>query len=309
MFSELPKLFDRDFAIGFFLPAAALALWVYTIVYEFGLITNAPNFDTWGSSAWAIAIVWILAITLMALNYPILRVLEGYGDWHPLKSWDSAQRKYFAKNVAPTLETQRRIDEARAAGQDPDVSYKHSRQLRIAVESYPDSSEFILPTRFGNVFRALEVYPRVVYGIDAIPAWPRLQAVIPEHFNALISAAKAQLDFCVNLIATSAFTLILYIALATWARHFPSLWVPCSAVGVMILSYFLTITSVNRYGIYVKSAFDLFRGELAKQLGLELPRSAQQEQEMWLTVSRVMIFRSKFQAERLTRYKPHGREK
>ena len=77
----------------------------------------------------------------------------------------------------PALELQAKIDAARARGEDPDVPPEHPKRLRYAVENFPDDIEWVLPTRLDNLIRAFEVYPRVVYGLDSIPAWPRLQAV------------------------------------------------------------------------------------------------------------------------------------
>src|SRR6266849_9836077 len=110
MFSELPKLLDRDFAIGFFLPAAALYGWALAVLHGFGFMLAEAKPNELVSTAVAVAIVWFLAIGLMALNYPIVRLLEGYGDWHPLKSRKLFMQQYFKEKIAPTLQVQAEID-------------------------------------------------------------------------------------------------------------------------------------------------------------------------------------------------------
>jgi hypothetical protein len=303
MFSQLPKVFDRDFAVGFLLPAAALCGWIFAVARAFGFISDAISLEKLGATAVAIAIVWLVAIALMALNRPIFRFLEGYGDWHPLKLRQSWIRRYFESKIAPTLASQIAIDAARVRGETPAVPDDQADKLRQAVELYPDSGQWVLPTRFGNAFRALEVYSRVVYGIDAIPAWPRLQAVIPDDFKKLISESKSQLDFCINLLAASGLTLVFYIAVVLWKHQLESLWVPCSAIVVFLFGHLVSTTAVGQFGVYVKSAFDLYRGDLAKQLGLQLPRSMEQEREMWEILSRMMIYRSAFRASQLAGFR------
>jgi hypothetical protein len=204
----------------------------------------------------------------------------------------------------PVLEAQANIDAARARGEDPPKSPPgHAERLHKAVCEFPDNAEFILPTRFGNRFRGFEVYSRVVYGLDAIPAWPRLQAVMPEHARKMLADAKAEVDFCVNLSLGGWLAGLLYLGLAVAAWRLPALWMPVIAVIVGWASYWLATSAAMNFGSYVKSAFDLYRGELASQLGLDLPRSAEAEREMWRAASRMMIYRSAARANDLTRFR------
>jgi hypothetical protein len=47
------------------------------------------------------------------------------------------------------------------------------------TREYPRDHKLILPTRFGNILRGFEQYPRHVFGIEPITMWGRLTAVIP----------------------------------------------------------------------------------------------------------------------------------
>ena len=67
--------------------------------------------------------------------------------------------------------------------------------------------------------------------------------------------------------------------------------------------YWLAASAAMNFGSYVKSAFDLYRGELANQLGLDLPRSAEAEARMWRIASRMMIYRSAARANDFTRFR------
>jgi hypothetical protein len=67
----------------------------------------------------------------------------------------------------------------------------------------------------------------------------------------------------------------------------------------------MLLSVVQQYGSYVRSAFDLYRYELAEQLGLEIPRSAEAERDMWTTISRMQIYRSTARSNELTRFRRH----
>src|ERR1043166_3782090 len=186
MFGELSKLLDRNFVIGYFLPAVALLAGAWLIFYANCLVSPPGKLEDVNAlvdATLSLGVVWLVAVTLLALNRPIIRFIEGYGAWNPLKIWAAVQKRRF-KTVAPILHTQTQIDEARAAGaQEPKRKPDHSLQLRKAVQDFPDAERWLLPTRFGNRYRAIEVYSRVVYGLDAIPAWPRLHTLLPKSFR------------------------------------------------------------------------------------------------------------------------------
>jgi hypothetical protein len=304
VFSELPKLLDRDFAVGFFLPAAVMGAGLWIVLYAFGLTAGMPELEALTSTAIATFIVWLFSVVLLGFNHQILRCLEGYPKWLPLKSRERVQKIKFLRKIKPTLDLQDKIYAA-ADGKlpKPFIPADFENILSENIASYPDAEEYVLPTRFGNIFRALEVYSRVVYGLDAIPAWPRLFAVLPPEFKKQLAEANSLLAFFVNLAVSGTATLILYLALAVWARQLPMVWIPVVAVAVAVGSYHEASGQAMQYGIHVKSAFDLYRGELAKQLGLDLPHSADDEWKMWHAVGNMMIFRSLWSAKQLDEFR------
>jgi hypothetical protein len=111
------------------------------------------------------------------------------------------------------------------------------------------------------------------------------------------------LAFFVNLAVTGIATFFFYLSLAVWTQQLPSPWLPVFAAALSIGSYRAALEQVKQYGVHVKSAFDLYRGELATQLGLELPRSAALERQMWHHVGNMMIFRSAWSAKQLDAFR------
>jgi hypothetical protein len=338
MLSELPNLIDRNFAIGFFLPAvflvAALALLYW--------LSGNPSFDATaiiqggvckldGAAEFLVGLaviipIWLLAVALVAVNHPILRIMEGYawlwlveqyGRLHPRgRRWLERRRQQrFKREVQPALELQGRIAAARAAGgAEPPMPVDLPRRRAQAALLYPDAGAFVLPTRFGNIFRAFEVYPRVIYGLDAIPAWPRLYAVMPEKTKHTLASAKAQMNFCVNIFVIAVVCLIVFAGMSlragwTWLhanaapQHLDWAWVPLLLLPIAVITYQLALIAAMHYGNHVKSAFDLYRDDLARALGLQLPRCIDDERTMWRTASRMMIYRSAARAAALARFR------
>lgn len=298
MFSELPKLFDRDFAIGFSCQPRCWPVEIWIALRGFGFFADAPRLEVLTTTAIAAVVVWLFAVALLALNYPILRVFEGYPSqlrkWHPIKSREAFWRRRFQRTIDPVLNLREHI-ETDVETPAPD----YFDRLRMAVEDYPFAAEQVLPTRFGNVFRALEVYSYIIYGMDAIPVWPRLQAVMPKEFREQLGEAKSLLDFFVNVSVAGTITTTIYFVLAAWTRQLPILWLPVVAIVLAIASHRFSIDAVRQYGVHVKSAFDLYRGELAKQLGLVLPRNARDERKMWFDVGFMIAHRSQRFSDRL----------
>jgi hypothetical protein len=306
MMGELPKLFGKNFVIGYFLPSSALATTTWGILAAFeymNRLTAWLKHDLLIGASLFLFLVWIGAIVLMGLNGVLLGVLQGYGTFNPAKLMQRRYERLF-RDIIPVLKSQAEVDEARAKQHvDPEVPADHAGNMQRAVRDFPDKLEFVLPTRAGNKIRASQVYSRVVYGLDAIPAWTRLQAVIPATYQALIDDAKAQLDFFVNIMYGAALSLVLYVALAVGNNALPAWWIIFVCTYTIFVSYSCIVNAAEHWGEYVKSAFDLYRGELARQLGLELPRSIQAERVMWQTLSRMMIYRSSARCDELMRFK------
>ena len=88
MFAELPKLFDRNFAIGFFLPfalsmAASLVLIDYYGLSQVLLPTLQQDLIVGGTVYGLVS--WLGGILLLVTNHDLYRFFEGYGRYNPLR--------------------------------------------------------------------------------------------------------------------------------------------------------------------------------------------------------------------------------
>jgi hypothetical protein len=307
LLSDLPKLFERNFAIGFLLPAVLLISGSYLVLLVFDLRPPWMIFHELHltEAVAMLGLVWVTAITLLAINRPYVRFLEGYGGRSNPLDWllSRRARAHFDKDANPALRDQQEVEAARKVGEAEPRLPGHEHRLRHAVENYPDVKEWVLPTKFGNKHRAIEVYSRVVYGIDAVAAWGRLEALLPKNFRDSLAGARAQMDFAVNLILAGSLILVLYIGAAIARCQLPAVWLPAGVVLIVVFGYSTALSSLTIYGNYVKSAFDLFRSELADHLGLVLPSNASEERDMWRDASRMMIYRSAPAWDRLEKFR------
>jgi hypothetical protein len=291
MLGELPKLFGKAFAIGYLLPAVTICVALFGVLSAYDRAAwVGRHFDTsnvLGASLAAVA-VWLVAIALMALNRPLIRLLEGYGDFNPLRLFASSEE--FRFRILSSIVQ----DEANAG---------YRGALMTLAREFPHEERWLLPTRFGNAIRAFEVYPGVVYGLEGIDGWNRLLAVIPADFRNAIEDARALVSFWVHLWAGSLLTLGLHVALGLVDRHWPDPWIAGLAIATTIGAATIARVAAQAWGGLVMSAFDRYRGELEKALGFDLPRSVKQEREMWRKFSQVMVYRSGHTALDLTRFR------
>lgn len=308
MFGELPKLFGKEFLVGYFLPAAIVII-TAAIFASFSGALPVSNFAKklfldvdekklavhLGVS---VVIVWGLAIFLLVANFTLVRVLEGYGALNPARLL-----RFWSLSIFEELNAKIKMLDSHKPLSASQQSERRRLRMRLSNE-FPEHRRLVLPTRFGNIVRAFERYPQVIYNIDAIRCWTRLQALLPDSYKTSLDAAKSILDFYINLwfgglvLASIAFGTLLT------SSNPRMIIVGISNVFLAMLSAKLAQGAAAQWGELVKGAFDLYRGDLCKQLGFELPRSIEQERQMWAPICRTMIYRQSRYADKFTTFRP-----
>jgi hypothetical protein len=296
MFGELPKLFDRNFVIGFFLPVAILITFSILIVnpYPFGAqAVDLLKTDLLVGTTTIGLLSWVGGIILLAINRDLYRLMEGYGKYNPLKLFGWAEKRRYQRVVS---ELEKLDDEYRECVKSkvefPDESrIRRNELLRQLAEEFPDEEEYLLPTPFGNVLRSFEIYPRYMYGFEAIDGWGRLLSAIPKDYLELIDAARAQVDFWVNLGVVFILLQIEYIGLAfiTWTPL--KEWVVLLFIALGTIAPLRATSSAREWGDFVKSAFDVFRFKLLESLGIDIPKDREEEKVLWRKYSQAIIYR------------------
>lgn len=288
MFKDVTSLFDKNFAIGYFLPVAILGSANIFLLEKYFNIRVIKDDVVTGAALLAL-ITWFVGVILHVFNRRVIRFLEGYGQFNPiqlLKFWQL--RKFMA------LRTE--LEAVKA-----EYDHNKSRKAKIKIktfeaqlaEKFPDSEEWILPTEFGNAIRAFEVYPGVMYGLEAITGWDRLIAVLPKDYLEIINGSKAHLDFWVNLgIATiflSCEMAIFDISQCTQYIFWPIILL---LIPIIIISYWASVDAAKDWGHTIKAAFDLFIPDLIKKADLFIPNNIQDRKRVLYAYSNAVLRRN-----------------
>jgi hypothetical protein len=221
----------------------------------------------------ALLLVTLLAYLLQAFTRPLVRFYEGY--WRPW--W---MRRWFIKRATNRWQ-QRRKERADAARND---LARYAVLQDCLHYEYPSGAEWLLPTKLGNVFCSIEVYPVTAYGMDQVFWLPRLLLLLPEGTQTEIEDALTPLLTLLNLA-----TLITLVsvggAIYLWQISLLVWWTPWVVLigGLLLarLSYEGAVAHAREYGQRIRAAVDLYRFDLLKALHQSLPTTPQEERALW----------------------------
>jgi hypothetical protein len=309
MLSSLPKLADRAFVLGTFLPTLLFAIILLLEFRDYSVAAEwlaALTTKDLGKAAYLILSVWAIAVVLLMLNQPLYRLLEGYSfpNWlaEPLKE---RHRRRFKKLLDEIQTLRGKWDGLTAAERD------RYRRLRLELFRWmPATEKDVLPTRFGNAIKAFEVYPREIYGADGVTIWLRLIAVIPKSFSEQIADTRSQLDFLVNSCLFSCiiafvgafrtvrsgnwheFYLSQFTGIVPFLLSIEKSWLVWAAGGALAAYAFYrwAVSCVPSWGELVRTAYDCYLPTLATQLGFELPTTEARRRRFWTTFSQQAIY-------------------
>jgi hypothetical protein len=303
MLSSLPKLADRSFIFGFFLPTLLFAI-VALILFRDCSIAKTLLDDLAAKeltkAAYVLLLVWVMGIALLTLNRPLYRFLEGYTFPNWLAEWLKARNRKRLQNELNEIDSLFR--RAAAEGkQFPKADRQRYRILkRDTARSMPLTVMDVLPTDFGNAIRAFEFYSRDIYGADGVWIWPRLETVIPKDVVTQIQESRTQIDFLINCclysfaVAALSFGRVIYAAQQQTLANSPiALWLAFGAGGLLMtyLFYRWAVICVPEWGDWVMAAYDCYLPTLAKQLGYELPPTEEKRRDFWTKFSQQLIYR------------------
>jgi hypothetical protein len=206
MLATLPKLADKAFILGFFLPTFLLVLAVAGLFHDqpWGakVLAVASQKDGWDTLAYFVLAVWGVAVLLMMANHMQLQILEGY-------RWPVSKMSVFRRREEKRFEGKKaRADQLTEQWKTQDDKFSEdgkrelARLLRELVHEFPPDVGDHLPTRLGNAIRAFEVYSSKVYGADSIPLWLHLSTVISADFQSALDDARAQVNGAVNSVSS-----------------------------------------------------------------------------------------------------------
>jgi hypothetical protein len=255
----------------------------------------------------------IIAFVLYALQPYILQFYEGYAFVHRLSFLRNAQiikaKKLLAKinalnNQIGKLERKNE----KTDGLDAKVGDLKSQYYELAAEydqSFPYSTELILPTRLGNILRASETYPSARYGMDAVSWWPRLYDLLPRETKQAYQSALNELYIFLNFSFLSVIFFILCLfsisytvfdPIATKAVINSELIFRYTYAGLIAavfsrFFYRLSLFKAGAFGNQIRSAYDLYRLQLLEQMRIKLPDDSADEFYIWKNLGEFIVLR------------------
>lgn len=297
MFGELPKLFDRNFAVGFFLPIAIFATLSGLMLSQYGFALDFISYmarDLLVGTTVLGLLSWVGGIILLAVNRDLYRIMEGYGKYNPVKLFQWFEKIRYQKTVSELEKLDDEYRECYASKKEFPVKSRTRRNeiMRQLAEEFPDKEEYLLPTPFGNVLRSFEIYPRVMYGLEAIDGWGRLLAVVPKEYTELIDSAKSQVDFWVNMGLVMILLQIEYVSLTyIFGNGVLNWWVILLFIVLGTIPPMRATSAAREWGDLIKSAFDMFIPKMRETLGIAEPKNRDEEKLQWTHFSQAIIYR------------------
>lgn len=197
-------------------PSLALVLAVVLVfdpILQVSMIFGRQNslYQLIGFSLFLAIPTIIIGFTLTALNTHILKLYSGslVFDRFPFiyNAMRNAQINKAKKLIIKRETLRKRIEKlekqsSQATREETSLSELRQKYHSVSAEydsSYPPSLDDILPTRFGNILKASEVYTGTHYGLDDVAFWPLLTAEIPAKYQEIIARARNELAFMVNM--------------------------------------------------------------------------------------------------------------
>lgn len=190
-------------------------------------------------------------------------------------------------------------------------------KIAIYKQIYPPL-DAIRPTKFGNIFQAIDYYALEQYGLDREAIWPCLFHVIPNNFHNQLDQSWNSLSFILNCAVLAFLTSVLCFASASFQLFLklkaqsnqvdfiylikidPSIVyvyeqraLIYAIVGVISLAlvfffYFAAVQVAYQYGSLVRRAIDLFRLDVFPHLRMKLPTNSDEEVDQWKKISEFM---------------------
>jgi hypothetical protein len=271
---------DSKFLIAYWLPAFVAVTGAFGIL---AVLVGPEQIDAWISGFDSVEqtlgiVLIILAISMMsfvlrALSRPIGKLFAGESLPQAVAEWSTRGQ----------LVRKTRAAQALRANRDRPESVASMRRAVWHQQAFPRNDDDVQPTSFGNVFATAAEQPRAAYLIEGWLWWPRLFPLLPEEFQTILGGAQAPMMALFNLS-------VVFIPLALGGAVVLILdggrWAMAIIVlgGGLLLSwlcYHAAVSQAAELGNQMQVGFDLYRHEILRQMGLEIPPDLEDERALW----------------------------
>ncbi len=262
---DLTGVLSRYYLVGYWVPSF-FAMGVLAHCLPESSLPSSYVALSWSAKFLVLGFIALpIGLTLLGLRYPLIRAFEGYPFEGPLF------RRSVLRRVRSALIAlqQRSFDRLKGIrDSEPDGSGAQTMAARLLDRRFHSDRAKLLPTRFGNAFRAFENYSYTRYGLDFVAIWPRVDGLLSEQERELHTNAASDLAFFMNS-ALAAFIVGVWLAIEAavdwWAYPLPFV--------ASYLLYRASIGAAERVGAERRTSVDLHRLELYERLGVRKPAS------------------------------------
>ncbi|MCX9010376.1 MAG: hypothetical protein OIN66_04555 [Candidatus Methanoperedens sp.] len=174
-----------------------------------------------------------------------------------------------------------------------------------------DLKELILPTELGNVFKSMMTYPKMKYGMSGVFFWSRIQFVVSSENKTTLDKMRAFVDMFVELTWIFVFAAIAYsIVFAYNGEYLYSFVLLVIFILFSLGCYNMAVQSALDFGSYVRSIFDLYRGDLYEKIkhGQFNELKSLPEKEKWKNIFNCLWFYNTVQCPKCSRFYERGAE-
>jgi hypothetical protein len=166
------------------------------------------------------------------------------------------------------------------------VDHARSEHFRLANKrEFNFGTQWLAPTMMGNIADTVQSYAANRYHFNLEIFWSRLQKTLQkdEKFYPVVQDAKTQFDFLIACAwLTLLWTAIWTIVLGSISYHYTVFL--AVALGGPVLAYIWYRAAVAHYRAFtdvLRTAVDLFRFDLLKELRLAAPADVVDERALW----------------------------
>lgn len=250
---------------------------------------------------------FLIGLIISSLDIYIYQFFEGIRFWpspiwwqlyrNELAYYESLDAKFnfyndeIEKNEYKLKETNDIIEKSKIERQIVELNnsiLSISRKIREypydPEERYLTKRRPVECTKLGNILAEYENYSKEQYGMDHSIFWYHLWQTMPKEVRDEIDISGAKADFLIYI----SFVMLLCIPMST-IKIFLITENICLHVNDIILVLFtfiilayvfykISIFAHKSYGIYIKSAYDLYRIDLSKKIGMKIPLCPNREE-------------------------------
>ena len=287
--STLTEHIDTNFVISSWLPAFvavmanlgffslligpdALAAWAYNLteVEEFILLVIV------------LVVITMLALLFRALSFTIVAFFIGDALPRRVAEWAiRGQQRAQARALGS-------LGDGGTGTHDPSLRAQVRRMLELR---FPRDEAALRPTRLGNVLATAVEYPWLIYAMDGLLWLPHLAPLLPTYVSDPLDGAQSRLLGLLNLSLVCAIlaveeVLVLGVVAHHWAVAIGG------AIVSMVVAWFCYRAAVNQaleVGGQLRVVFNLYRQEILKQLGLDIPANIEAERTLWQSLTSKLL--------------------